>query len=167
MLPCTNSSEVLLIVNMRKSNRIICSSTQVLLSLKVEKETFIINRLLCYESIYLDLALLDNFNDKSYMIDWFYWMYIKCHLYSIVISYEYILGIKICHIVTPSFGIFHFFVRWPAHYEIIYASNENVDIRLSEYSYLSYFTPLGTPDIEKDIWFPTFVVYNPLERGVG
>jgi hypothetical protein len=57
---------------MRKSNRIICSSTQVLLSLKVEKETFILNRLLCYESIYLDLALLDNFNDKSYMIDWFY-----------------------------------------------------------------------------------------------
>ena len=72
MLPCTNSSEVLLIVNMRKSNRIICSSTQVLLSLKVEKETFILNRLLCYESIYLDLALFDNFNDKSYMIDWFY-----------------------------------------------------------------------------------------------
>jgi hypothetical protein len=57
---------------MRKSNIIICSSTQVLLSLKVEKETFILNRLLCYESIYLDLALLDNFNDKSYMIDWFY-----------------------------------------------------------------------------------------------
>ena len=93
MLPCTNSSEVLLIVNMGKSNRIICSSTQVLLSLKVEKVTFILNRVFCYESIYLDLALLDNrylfdFNDKSYIINCVYLIYIKCHLYSIVISYE-------------------------------------------------------------------------------
>ena len=56
----TVSSEVLQIVNMGKSNRIIGSSTQVLLSLKIEKETFILNHLLCYESIYLDLALLDN-----------------------------------------------------------------------------------------------------------